>query len=259
MKKLLIPLYILVGATSFFSACSLLGSETKKIVYVTLDDGPSPDTGKKVDWFVEHNIPAILFFRGCAIEKHEEEAIYAIQNGFLIGNHSFSHPHFSEISYEEGVKEIERTEQLIDQAYEKAGVERLVKVFRFPFGDRGDRVAEDEIAADTSVQAKKDRLQEYLKDAGFKRLVFAGAEPVSPELLDNIDAYWTLDVRDWDKSLFEDPLRLIERVREKYSESQQEAIVLLMHDFAHRTYLWQPIMEALLKLDPDFQMSDVAE
>ncbi len=70
-----------------------------------------------------------MFFPGDKMERRPEVDI---------GNHSFSHPYFSELSFEECTEQILSTEV----------IERRHKLFRFPYGDKGGE--------------HKDRLQEFL-------------------------------------------------------------------------------------------------
>jgi|ETNmetMinimDraft_33_1059910.scaffolds.fasta_scaffold01907_6 peptidoglycan/xylan/chitin deacetylase (PgdA/CDA1 family) len=51
----------------------------KKIAYLTIDDGPSGDFRKKIDYLDSKNIKAILFCVGKELEKFEDSAIYAIK------------------------------------------------------------------------------------------------------------------------------------------------------------------------------------
>ena len=104
---------------------------------LTIDDIPQKVTVPLVDYLAEKSIPAIFFAIGEKLEKDPAPAVHALKKGFLIGNHSFSHPFFSQITYEEAVKEIQRTEALLDKVYEEAGVEREMKFFRFPYIDKG--------------------------------------------------------------------------------------------------------------------------
>ena len=111
----------------------------RKTVYLTIDDGPSAATVEKVDWLVAHDVPAILFFIGSHIVSHPLAVAHAIDRGFWIGNHSYSHRRFSQLAPDLWRHEIGVTEGLIDAAYRKAAKPREAKVFRFPFGDKGGR------------------------------------------------------------------------------------------------------------------------
>jgi len=86
---------------------------------------------------LENKIPAILFFCGKNIELYEEIVIYAIRNNFIIGNHTYSHPYLNMISYNEIETEIVKTDILINNCYNKTGIERKYNLFRAPYGSQG--------------------------------------------------------------------------------------------------------------------------
>ena len=109
----------------------------KKIAYLTIDDCPSKDMFTKVDFLLKKRIPALWFCRGEFLEKREEAVIYAIKKGFVMGNHSYNHPLFSRIPLKECFRQIKVTNELIEDVYKEAGVQRPSKVFRFPWGDKG--------------------------------------------------------------------------------------------------------------------------
>lgn len=90
-------------------------------VYWTIDDSPSIHMDKKVSFLKKNNVPAIFYARGEFIKKRPEQITNAIQQGFLIGNHSYTHPYFSKISIHQFLDEIVRTEELIDASYQSAG------------------------------------------------------------------------------------------------------------------------------------------
>src|SRR5690606_23127546 len=61
----------------------------------------------------------------------------AIEKGFVVGNHTWTHRRASELGYDDVVAEIEKTESMIDNLYRKAGKARTAKLLRFPHLDRG--------------------------------------------------------------------------------------------------------------------------
>ena len=125
-------------------------------VKLTIDDIPEKVTKDIVDYLTEKNIPVVMFTIGQELEKDMDTVIYALKHGITVGNHSYTHPHFDELTYEEAVEEIEKTEKLLEKAYELAGVKRDKKLFRFPYLNKGG--------------ANKERLQKYLRDNGYDRL-----------------------------------------------------------------------------------------
>ena len=78
---------------------------------LTIDDIASKNTPQIVDYLVSKGITALMFAWGENVEKNPDEAEYALKNGMVIGNHSYSHPFFSKLSFDECVTEIEKCEE----------------------------------------------------------------------------------------------------------------------------------------------------
>ncbi len=153
---------------------------------LTIDDIPSGNTRAIVDYLNEAGIQAIMFAVGEKAEKNPEPAVYALQHGMIVGNHGYSHPHFSQLSLEEGIREIERCEEVLDRVYELAGVKRVYRPFRFPYGDKG--------------QEKKDALQAYLREKGFSKVndtQIPYAWWRESGLDRDIDTLWTFDFTEY--------------------------------------------------------------
>ncbi|MCC6928128.1 MAG: glycosyltransferase [Gemmatimonadaceae bacterium] len=122
-------------------------------VTLVIDDGPSPATTRMLDMLEAGGHRAVLFLLGCEVAGREASLIDAIRRGFALGNHSFSHPNFSEITVEVARREILDTEARIDALYARAGVARPGKWFRFPYLDSGGE--------------RHDDFQRLLDDLGF--------------------------------------------------------------------------------------------
>jgi peptidoglycan-N-acetylglucosamine deacetylase len=66
---------------------------TDKLLYLTFDDGPDPDsTPQLLDILDNHNIKAIFFCDGRAAEKYPDLVQRIILKGHIIGNHGYNHP-----------------------------------------------------------------------------------------------------------------------------------------------------------------------
>lgn len=104
---------------------------------LTIDDGPSVLTPALVDFLRIEGIPAVMFFQGSHLEARPDAALLALEAGMVIGNHSYSHPGFSGLTSEQAADEVARTEELIDGLHQRAGVKRTLRLFRFPFLDKG--------------------------------------------------------------------------------------------------------------------------
>ena len=149
---------------------------------LTIDDISSKNTPAIVDYLNEKGITAIMFATGQNVERYWNEAIYALQHGMVVGNHSYSHPHFSELTLEAAIGEIERCEQVLNKLYADAGVERVYRPFRFPFGDKGGD--------------NRDALQDYFRLSGFSKVEDRHLDyPWWKEsrLCTDIDTFWTFD------------------------------------------------------------------
>lgn len=153
---------------------------------LTIDDFSSGNTPAIVDYLKEKGIKIIFFATGKNVEEYYEEAIYAVKSGMIVGNHSYSHPHFSSLTPEECFAEIEKCEQVLDKLYKDSGVERKYRPFRFPYGDKGGE--------------NKDIIQKYLKDKGFhkvddKHIPYPWWKEFSLDT--DIDTFWTFDFAEY--------------------------------------------------------------
>lgn len=190
--------------------------------YLTIDDSPSPDMAALCAFLQERAIPALFFCRGDLLAADPDPVIAAIRQGFVIGNHAFSHTRFSTFSLAQGIEEIEKTECLIDHAYQKAGRARPGKYFRFPHLDRGaggwvvdyaaagaHRKALEALFTDglnidltpppPALTEKKAALQDWLARAGFT-VPFSGVtwKPYAEsEMAKAYDCLMTCSTADW--------------------------------------------------------------
>src|SRR3989339_554946 len=142
-----------------------------KIAYLTIDDAPSPDFRRKVDFLYAGKIPVTWFCEGKKLENNMENTVYAIRKSQIIGNHAWDHKPFSELSLAECRKQIKRTDDVIDKVYVSAGIRRPAKFFRFPYGDKGGNLSradyENEVPYGKAGQAKKEGIQAYLRELGY--------------------------------------------------------------------------------------------
>lgn len=65
---------------------------TEKVLYLTFDDGPDRDsTSELLEILARHNVSALFFCIGKAVEDNPELIKQISSRDHLIGNHSFSH------------------------------------------------------------------------------------------------------------------------------------------------------------------------
>lgn len=104
-------------------------NNSEKIIALTVDDGPWPETTEQMlDIFDQNNVKATFFWIGKSIENSPEIARQVVAKGHAIGNHTWHHPYDS-MDAATAANEIDRTAKLI---YETTGVKTTY--FRPPGG-----------------------------------------------------------------------------------------------------------------------------
>lgn len=206
---------------------------------LTIDDAPSGDLPAKLDLLEERDVPAVFFCEGQRLEEYPEAARAAIERGFHLGNHAYSHTHASELSVEEFRDEVERTEELIEAAYDAANVARPAPLFRFPYGDKGD---ENAVA-----------FQDVLAEWGF---VSPGRATITHEWYDeehadDHDWFWTVSVEDWEA---ETVAELRENLEASAARLERDsADVILFHDAGNSIALFEGFLELLGDVGVEFR------
>ena len=97
-----------------------------KKVYLTFDDGPTPEiTSWILDQLKQYEAQATFFCIGNNIQKHPEIFDSIIQNGHAIGNHTFNHYNGWKTKTVDYIENVFLCEELINQNS---------KLFRPPYG-----------------------------------------------------------------------------------------------------------------------------
>lgn len=232
-----------------------------KIAYLTIDDGPTAAMGNKSAYLLAHGIPAVFFCTGTAIERYPESVVVAIQQGFVVGNHGYDHPHFSSLPLPQCLEQIRRTDGLLNTMYARAGVARTAKYFRFPYGDKGALTGYD-ARAQPGVEgaARKAAIQQCLRELGYTLPRFPGVtyDYWRSAMAKDADWYWTYDVMEW--SIFatvpQYGVTSIEHVFARMDEvapqegrglnSPGSEEIILLHDHPETDALFAPIVDRLL-------------
>jgi peptidoglycan-N-acetylglucosamine deacetylase len=234
----------------------------KKIAYLTIDDAPSKNFRKKVDYLLAKNIPAVFFCQGNLLKLQTEGVIHAIKMGFIIGNHAYDHTHFSDLTVEQCFDQIKKTDEIINGLYKKAGVRRPAKFFRFPHGDKGGlKYGEVFEPYEGEGKTRKRKIQSFLKKLGYTQPRFKGITYKyyrKAGLLKDIDWHWTYDTKDWATLKKEPPsgIDCLEKVLERMDENVPEGErglnypkseeIIIAHDFVSTNYMFKSIIERLL-------------
>lgn len=241
-----------------------------KTLYLTIDDAPSTDCINKLDFLDEHNIKAVWFTEGQRIEALFESAIEILKHGHILGNHAYSHPHFSEISVEACCEEITKTHQIVERVYEAAEVERNSRYFRFPYGDKGGSLFGT--VSDSSSENDKERhtaIQTHLRTLGYTQPTWEDVTYTDFKeagLDKEADWFWTYDSLDWspyvEHSLddADSPAKVLARLDIDAPDNKLginypgSADIVLVHDHITPDNLFQQIVEKLLSKDVVFKL-----
>jgi len=97
---------------------------TEKLLCLTFDDGPNPDsTPQLLEVLDEFNIKAVFFCDGRAAEKYPDLISHITSKGHLIGNHGYNHLNGWKTSTEKYIADIEKAAPTISGS-----------LFRPPYG-----------------------------------------------------------------------------------------------------------------------------
>ncbi len=109
-----------------------IGNPNEKVIYLTFDAGfENGYTPKILDTLKKHNVKAAFFLVGNYIEKEPDLVKRMVDEGHIVGNHTYNHPDMSKISdIESFKKEITSLEEL----YKSTTGQEMSKFYRPPQG-----------------------------------------------------------------------------------------------------------------------------
>lgn len=114
-----------------------LGDTKQKELYLTFDNGyENGFTAKILDVLKEKQVPAIFFVTGHYIQDQPELLKRMVQEGHLIGNHSWSHPDLTRVSDQKLKEELDKVKT---EVAELTG-QKEMPYLRPPRGIFSDRV-----------------------------------------------------------------------------------------------------------------------
>jgi peptidoglycan/xylan/chitin deacetylase (PgdA/CDA1 family) len=101
-------------------------------VALTFDGGSGPAWHSQMDTLYENGALGTWFCTGVSVDRSPKVARMAVEQGQSLGNHSYDHPDFSRISYEEQLSQLERN----TEAWWKACKAVPQPFFRPPYGSQ---------------------------------------------------------------------------------------------------------------------------
>lgn len=106
-----------------------------KCVALTFDDGPVKQTGKVLDVLKRTGAKATFFVLGSQVKSRKPVLRRMVTEGHAVGNHSWNHPKFMQLSTAKIAKQVRSTEKVITAAIGKHEV-----MVRTPFGQQNKRI-----------------------------------------------------------------------------------------------------------------------
>ncbi|HZK10558.1 MAG TPA: polysaccharide deacetylase family protein [Clostridia bacterium] len=130
-------LYTVDGVDYYFDERTgeCLLDASKPMIALTFDDGPVENTEELLDFLDENSVDVSFFLQGKSIPGKEDLVKRMQEEGHTVGNHSYNHPKFTELSEEEILWQVEETDRLI---YEATGSKPIF--FRSPYGLTDKRI-----------------------------------------------------------------------------------------------------------------------
>ena len=117
--------------SGFFLKAICSGSKEAKKIALTFDDGPDEQvTPALIELLIDRNVPASFFVIGNKVEQHPVLVRQLDNNGFIVGNHSYSHSNgIGFFSKKKLRKEYDTTDEIIFKT-----IGKTPKYLRPPFG-----------------------------------------------------------------------------------------------------------------------------
>jgi len=115
------------------------------VIYLTFDDGPTPEvTPWTLEVLEQYQAKATFFCVGNNVEKHSDIFLKIAEKGHTIGNHTYNHPKGWRTSTEAYLKNVQQAQNIINFQLQKLGnnqastssyqTSKNHKLFRPPYG-----------------------------------------------------------------------------------------------------------------------------
>lgn len=108
------------------------GDDEEKVIYLTFDAGyENGYTEKILDVLEKHQVRAAFFIVGNYIETEPELVVRMVEEGHIVGNHTYSHPDIEKVTSKEAfAEELVKLERL----FEEITGQQMSKFYRPPQG-----------------------------------------------------------------------------------------------------------------------------
>ncbi|MBS4209181.1 delta-lactam-biosynthetic de-N-acetylase [Bacillus sp. FJAT-50079] len=195
------------------------GSPNEKILYLTFDNGyENGYTAQILDVLKKEKVPATFFVTGHYLETAADLAKRMVNEGHIIGNHSWSHPDMTQISEQQIIVELSK----VQEATAKLTGQKTMQYLRPPRGILSERTLK------------------IAKDAGY------------------IHVLWSLAYRDWvtndqkgSKYAYDNIMAQVHpgsvMLLHTVSKDNADALEQVLKDLKKRGYVFKSLDEYMIK------------
>lgn len=120
--------------------------DSKPLIALTFDDGPSANTEKMLDVLKKHNVKGTFFVVGNRIEGSEKTLKRMVKEGHDVGGHSWSHTSLADLKKKDITYQLTKTN---DTIFDVTGYKS--KIMRPPYGAWNDKVKKVAKKADLAL------------------------------------------------------------------------------------------------------------
>lgn len=131
------------AASTLVANTGLFASDTIKEIYLTVDDGWY-FTNQIVDLANHYKVPLNMFVIGQIVQQNPSFWNKAIEQGHMLGSHTYYHPKFSRIDSSIITNDFEKYEQTMKNKIGSDGFKKI-SYFRYPYGNQGNQGNKSEI------------------------------------------------------------------------------------------------------------------
>jgi len=140
-----LPANVRALTPEFFEDLGNIGYNYKGIAkgdfVLTFDDGPNPNvTPKILDTLKEHGVQGAVFFvTGQNAQRHPDLVRRIVDEGHVLGGHTWNHPSLTGLSRDQALSELTRTDEAVDKVM---GYDYPLNLVRPPYGATNASVLE---------------------------------------------------------------------------------------------------------------------
>ena len=170
---------------------------TEKILYLTFDDGPTPEvTTSVLDYLASYNAKATFFCIGENVIKYPDIYARIIAEGHTIGNHTNTHPNSWKVSSTSFIEDVEDAVKVIDSILFRPPYGKLTPRILFALRKKFKIVMWDVISCDFDQKVSAEKVHSnVLENAKPGSIIFfhdsVKAAPRMLEVLPKVLAYYS--------------------------------------------------------------------